>query len=76
MHNGVAYTGMGHAECYKLEIKFGQPMNFVTKLDLKHFCPPTAAAFIGLFFEMAQKEVCIDQNNCSIVTVFKQTCPL
>ena len=39
-------AGMGHIGFYKLQIKFGCPMEFVTKLKLNLHPQPTAAACV------------------------------
>lgn len=43
---GIGYTGLGQVGFYKLEIKFGHPMKFITKLELKRRPEPSAASFV------------------------------
>ena len=43
---GIAYTGMGHIGFYKLLMKFGEQMKFVTKIELNQRPRPSAACFV------------------------------
>lgn len=57
---GVAYTGAGHFGFYKMHIRFGEPVKFVTKIELKERSKVSAASCVDFsldyFFGKLKKQ--------------------
>lgn len=47
---GLAYTGVGFVGFYKLQVKFGKPMEFVTKIELSSISSVLCRFYIRFFW--------------------------
>ena len=64
---GIAYTGYGHFGFYKLTIRFGQPMEFVTKVPLKVHPRPEAASYVDFALVLIKNLLLYCRYNCNVV---------